>query len=312
VKLDGGKLPAGDAVPPEAAEALLQKDPERVRRAYEAKKSQFDQREQVRVRHVLAQFPPGDEAAKQAARERIDALRARIEGGEDFAAVAKEASDDTATRESGGDLGFVTRGSVVKPLEDAAFAQAPGALGEPIESPQGWHLLRVEEHRPARVVPFEEAQAQVASELAREDAAAAAARARAEQLAEAVRGGRSLIDAAREAGLEIVRLDPLRRRPDGYVAQIGAAPDVMAAAFTLTEASPSDPTIHGVGDLLVLIQLLERKDPSDAEIAEALPATRERLLEQRRNAAEQSWLARLRDELSADGELVYDLEAFRS
>jgi peptidyl-prolyl cis-trans isomerase D len=312
VKLDAAKLPATDVVPEEAAQALLQKDPERVRAAYEAKKSQFDQREQARVRHLLVRFEPGDDAAKQAARERIDALRERIAGGEDFAAVAKETSDDAATKESGGDLGFVTRGSVVKPLEDAAFAQSPGALGEPVESPQGWHLLKVEEHRPARVVPFEEAQAQVAAELTREDAAAAAARARAEKLAEAVRGGKSLVDAAREAGVDILRLDPLRRRPDGYVPQVGAAPDVLAAAFTLGEAAPSDPTVHTVDDVLVLIQLLERKSPSDAEVAEALPATRERLLQQRRNAAEQAWLARLREEASADGELVYDLDAFRS
>jgi peptidyl-prolyl cis-trans isomerase D len=312
VKLDGRKLPDTDVVPEEAAQALLQKDPERVRAAYEARKSQFDQREQVRVRHILARFEPGDDAAKQAARERIDALRGRLEGGEDFAAVAKEASDDAATKEAGGDLGLVTRGSVVKPLEDAAFAQAPGVLGEPVESPQGWHLLKVEEHLPARVVPFEEAQAQVAAELTREDAAAAAARARAEKLAEAVRGGKSLVDAAREAGIEILRLDPLRRRPDGYVPQIGVAPDVLAAAFTLTDAAPSDPTVHTVDEQLVLVQLLERKGPSDAEVDEALPATRERLLAQRRNAALQTWIARLRDELSADGELVYDLSAFQS
>jgi peptidyl-prolyl cis-trans isomerase D len=313
VRIDGRKLPANLAVPEEAAQALLQKDPERVRKAYEAKKSQFDQREQVRVRHILAAFPAGDEAAKQAARERIEALRKRIEGGEDFAAVAKASSDDTATRPNGGDLGFVTRGSVVKSVEDAAFAQAPGALGEPIESPQGWHLLKVEEHRPARVVPFEEAQAQVAAELTKEDAAAAAARAIADKLADAVRGGKSLVDAARASGAEILRLDPLRRRPDGYVPQIGAAPDVVAAAFTLTEAAPSDPTLYSVGEnVWVMIQLLERKSPSETEIAEALPATRDRLLEQRRNAAEQAWLARLRDELSADGQLVYDLDAFRS
>jgi peptidyl-prolyl cis-trans isomerase D len=313
VKLDGRKLPAELVVPEEAAQALLAKDPERVREAYEARRSEFDQREQVRVRHILARFEPGDEAAKQAARERIEALRGRIDGGEDFAAVAKEASEDPATKEAGGDLGFLTRGSVVKPLEDAAFAQAPGALGEAVESPQGWHLLKVEEHRPARVVPFEEAQAQVAADLTREDAAAAAGRARADKLAEAVRSGKSLVDAAREADAEILRLDPLRRRPDGYVPQIGAAPDLVAAAFTLTESAPSDPTVHAVGDdQWVLIQLLERKSPTEAEIAEALPATRERLLEQRRAVAEQAWLARLRDELSADGELVYDLAAFRS
>jgi len=312
VKLDGRIMPKDLVVPEEAAQALLAKDPERVRKAYEARKSDFDQPEQARVRHILARFEPGDEAAKQAARARIDAVRMRVEGGEDFAAVAKEASEDTATKESGGDLGFVSRGGVVKPLEDAAFAQAPGALGDVIESPQGFHLLRVEEHRPARVVPFEEAQAQVAAELTRRDAAAAVARTRAEKLSQAVRGGQSLVDAARAEGLEILRPDPLRRRPDGYVPQIGSAPELVAAAFTLSLEKPSDPTIHSADEnVFVLIQLLERKGPTESELEQALVSTRERILEQRRASAEQAWLERLREDLTAQGELVYDLAAFR-
>jgi peptidyl-prolyl cis-trans isomerase D len=312
VKLDGRRMPAELVVPDEAAQALLAKDPERVRKSYESRKSTFDRPEQAHVRHILARFEPGDEAAKQAARERIDAIRKRIEAGEDFAAVAKEASEDTATKESGGDLGFVSRGAVVKAIEDAAFAQAPGALGAVIESPQGFHLLRVEEHRPARVVPFEEAQAQVAAELARQDAAVAVARARAEKLAQAVRDGQSLVDAARAEGLEILRPDALRRRPDGYVPQIGGAPELVAAAFTLSLEKPSDPTIHSADEnVFVLIQLLERKSPTNSEIEQALASTRERILEQRRAAAEQAWLGRLREDLTERNELVYDLAAFR-
>lgn len=312
VKLDGRRLPAEGSVPEEAAQALLAKDPTRVREHYEARKSEFDRPEQVHIRHILIGFEPDDEAGKEAARARIDALRKRIEGGEDFAAVAKEASEDPATKESGGDLGLVSRGSVVKAIEDAAFAQAPGALGEVVESPQGFHLLKVEEHRPARVVPFEEAQEQVAADLAREDAAAAVARAAAEKLSQAVQGGQSLVDAAREQGLEILRPDPLRRRPDGYVPGIGAAPELVAAAFTLTEEKPSDPTLHEAGEnVFVLIQLLERKGPTDAEVEQALAATRQRILDQRRTAAEQAWLEQVRNELSRRGDLVFDLAAFR-
>jgi peptidyl-prolyl cis-trans isomerase D len=312
VKLDGRRPASDGVVPEEATQALLQKDPERVRKAYEARRREFDQPEQARVRHILARFEVGDEAAKQAARERIDAIRARLAQGEDFASVAKEASEDPATRENGGDLGLVSRGGIVAPLEEAAFTQAPGALGEVIESPQGFHLLRVDERRAARVVPFEEAQAQVAAELARQDAAVAAARARAEKLSQAVAGGQDLVDAAREQGAPILRPDALRRNPSGYVPQLGASPELVAAAFTLDEQRRSDPTIHSVDEnVFVLIQLLERRAPTDAEIEQALEATRERILEQRRAAAEQAWLERLRAELSERDELVYDLAAFR-
>ena len=312
VKLDGRTAPPDLEVPPEAAQALLQKDPERVRESYDARKSEFDRPEQAHVRHILVRFDAKDEAANAVARERIDALRKRIADGADFVAVAKEASEDPATKDEGGDLGFIARGSVVKPLEDAAFSQAPGALGEVIESPQGFHLLRVEERRPARVVPFEEAQAQVAEDLARSDAAAAVARAKADELAKAVREGQNLVDVARRQGLEIVRPDAIRRRPDGYVPQIGAAPELVAAAFTLTEDKPSDPRVHTADEnVFVLIQLLERHSPTDAEVEEALPPTRARLLEQRRTAAEQTWIEQLREELASRGKLVYNLAAFR-
>jgi peptidyl-prolyl cis-trans isomerase D len=312
VKIDGSSVPPDLELPADAVQALLEKDPELVRRAYEDRRAEFDRPEQAHVRHILTRFDAGDETGKQTARERIDAIRVRIEAGADFADVAIELSEDPATRESGGDLGFIARGNVVKALEDAAFAQELGALGEVIESPQGFHLLQVEERRPAQVVPFEEAQSLVATELGRQDAAAALARSRAEALSSALREGQDLVALARKQDLEILRPDALRRRPDGYVPQIGAAPELMAAAFTLTEAKPADPTIHEAGqNMFVLIQLLERKAPSESELEGAFAATRERLLEQRRNAAEELWLQQLREQLLDERELVYDLAAFR-
>jgi len=312
VKLDGKSLPEDLEVPEEAAKALLAKDPERVRKSYEARKSQFDRPEQARVRHILARVEPGDEASKQAARERIDALREKLTAGADFAAVASESSEDPATQPQGGDLGWITRGGVVEPLANAAFSQAPGALGEVIETPQGFHLVRVEERQPARVVPFEEAQQQVAQELARADAAAAAARARAEELAKEIAAGKSLVDLAREKELPILRPDAFRRRPDGYVPQIGVAPEVATAAFTLSPEKPSDATLHSAGEnVLVLIQLLEKKTPTDDELAQRLAEMRDQIEQQRRAQVEDLWLAELRERLSAQNELVYDLAAFR-
>jgi peptidyl-prolyl cis-trans isomerase D len=312
VRFDGRALPANLEVPDEAAQALLAKDPERVRQSYESRKSEFDRPERARVRHVLARFAPDDAASREEARKRIDALRERIAAGADFADVAIEASEDDVTKAKGGDLGWIARGGVVKPLEDAAFSQAPGVLGEVIETSQGFHLVRVEEREPARVVPFGEAQLQVAGDLARADAAAAAARAQAEELSRTVAGGGNLVDLAREKGLSILRPEAFRRRPDGYVNELGVAPEVMTAAFALELDKPSDPTLHAAGEnVTVLIQLLEKTSPSDAELAENLDGMRERILERRRADFEGLWLSELRKRLSAEDELVYDLAAFR-
>ena len=312
VRLDGRTLSQGSAAPEGIAQVLLAEEPERVRESYESRRSEFDRPERAHARHILTRFDAADETSKQEARKRIDKLRERIAAGADFADVALEASEDEATKPQGGDLGWVARGGVVKPLEDAVFAQAPGALGEPIETSQGFHLVRVEAREPARVVPFEEAQAQVAEDLARLDAAAAAARTRADELSRAIAEGKSLVDIAREKQLQILRPDAFRRRPDGYVPELGVAPAVMTAAFALDAEKPSDPTVHEAGEsVFVLVQLLAKKTPTEEELAQALPGMREQMLERRRAELENVWLSVLREQLAEDRELVYDLAAFR-
>jgi peptidyl-prolyl cis-trans isomerase D len=311
VRFDGRTPDVELEVPEEAATALIDSDPERVLKRYEQRQGEFNRPERARVRHILVAFDSEDEASREEAEQRIAELRERISGGEEFAEVAMEASDDAATKASGGEIGWITRGSVVPAIDAAAFSQPPGELGEPVASDQGLHLIRVEEREAARVVPFEEAQRQVALDLAKTDAGVAAARAQAESVAEAVAAGENLVEVARERGLSIIRPDPLRRRADGYVQQIGVAPEVLTAAFTLDPENPSDPTVHAAGDdVFVLIQLLERNTPTEADVAQNLAGRREAILTQRRTEIETLWLAELRERLGEANELTYDLAAF--
>ncbi len=83
----------------------------------------------------------------QSARARIDALRAEIVGGADFATVAMRESDDTSSAVNGGSLGESTRGRYVEPFETAAYALSVGELSQPVQTPFGWHLIRVDSKR---------------------------------------------------------------------------------------------------------------------------------------------------------------------
>jgi hypothetical protein len=85
-------------------------------------------------------------------REEAEAARARVteEGGEDFAAVARELSTDESTAANGGDLGWFTREEMVAPFAAAAFALEPGTISEPVESEFGWHVIQVMERDPDR------------------------------------------------------------------------------------------------------------------------------------------------------------------
>jgi len=81
------------------------------------------------------------------ARQKAEDLLKRVRAGEDFATLAKEFSEDPGSRAQGGDLGWFSRGEMVKEFEDAAFALKEGEVSGVVESPFGYHIIKVEEHR---------------------------------------------------------------------------------------------------------------------------------------------------------------------
>jgi peptidyl-prolyl cis-trans isomerase D len=313
VGFDAKVPPADAAIPDEAIDALVASDEARVRARYEERAADYQQAEAVRLRHLLLRVPE-DAAPEEEARVRARAEEAlgRLRGGAAFADLALELSEDPGSRDAGGDLGWVERGGELGgALEDAAFALAPGSTSELVRSPAGFHVLRAEERREARSVPFEEVRRDLAREVLARDEAEKRAREAAERLLARIREGASLVDAAREQRVAIERTDLLRRRPDGFVPGLGPAPEVLAAAFALSRERPTSERIFQVGDRLVLIQQVERKSPAADELDAELAQERERLRQARIDQAARSWVELRRSELEASGRLVYDLGQLR-
>lgn len=135
---------------------------------YAANKNRFEEVEQVRTAHILVplrQDAPADEVKK--AEEEMAAIQAELTGGKDFAAVA-DARNKPGAAGPGGELGWIARGKTVKPYEDAAFALAPGQISEPVRSPFGLHLIKVEAKKPAGLRPFTEVETEVRQAVAQE------------------------------------------------------------------------------------------------------------------------------------------------
>lgn len=143
---------------------------------FDAHKSEF---EQIRARHILvraAGSPVQLEAGKkelsdQEALAKAQELRKKIAEGADFATLAGQESDDPGSKAKGGDLGFFHRGqSLPPPFEEAAFKMNVGEVSDPVKTPFGYHLIRVEAKNPGT---FEEAKPDITRRLGPQKAQAA-------------------------------------------------------------------------------------------------------------------------------------------
>jgi peptidyl-prolyl cis-trans isomerase C len=129
---------------------------------YTKNPDKFQEPEAVHASHILIRTPDAtDEAQKKKAKTEAQSVLAELKKGGDFAALAKQHSQDAGSAANGGDLGFVPRGRTPPVFEQAAFTLKPGQMSGVVESPAGYHIIKVVAHRDARNVPLQEVKQQV-------------------------------------------------------------------------------------------------------------------------------------------------------
>jgi peptidyl-prolyl cis-trans isomerase C len=135
---------------------------------YKSHPESFTRPEQVRARHILLQPDmDGGDQAKENAKRQLEELKKEIEGGADFGDLASKHSKCPSSQR-GGDLGFFERGRMAKPFEDAAFALKPGELSDIVVTKFGYHLIKLEERRPPKLLPFDDVKEKLTEHLRRE------------------------------------------------------------------------------------------------------------------------------------------------
>jgi peptidyl-prolyl cis-trans isomerase C len=129
---------------------------------YQQNLDRFKQGETVRASHILIGMPQGSSPQqKQEARVRAQAVLKQLKGGAPFADVAKAQSQDPGSAQNGGDLGFFPKGQMTPAFEEAAFTLKPGVVSGLVETPFGFHIIKVTEKRPPRTAPLEEVGGQI-------------------------------------------------------------------------------------------------------------------------------------------------------
>lgn len=124
------------------------------KKIYDDQVAKIPAQEEIHARHILVEKE--DEAK---------AIIDKLAKGEKFEDIAKTASKDPGSGANGGDLGFFSKGQMVKPFEEAAFALKPGEVSKPVQSQFGWHIIRLEEKRNRPLPTFDSVKDRIIASL---------------------------------------------------------------------------------------------------------------------------------------------------
>jgi len=206
-----------------ATEGVNVSDDEIVR-FYQQNQSRYGQPERRRVRHILLEVAPGaDQAAQDSAAVKARELSDRLKADPtEFAALAKAFSEDPGSANDGGDLGWISKDTLVPEVEKAVFSLNKDQISDVIQSPFGFHVITVTDVQPASVKPLEQVKDDVATEVRRQMAAARFATL-AGQLTDRVYDQRdAMAPVATELGLPLRKAEGLAREgllPDNLVSR---------------------------------------------------------------------------------------------
>lgn len=140
-----------------------------VRAFYEENAQQFVRPEAIRIRQVLVRASPGSPSAgRDTGRAKAQEVVRRLREGEEFAAVARAESDDAMSAARGGDMGYLSRGTMPQAFEDAAFRLQPGEVSDVVETQFGFHVLSVTDRRAEGIALLEEVRARIVAVLTEE------------------------------------------------------------------------------------------------------------------------------------------------
>jgi peptidyl-prolyl cis-trans isomerase D len=276
---------------------------------YEKNKVNYHQSEQIKARQILLKAPKdAPEAKRTDAKTKLENVRKEIEGGKDFAELAKAVTEDVGTRASGGELGWVERLSLPNEVAAAAFTINAGELTQVVESPLGFHLIKVEEKRPPATKELKDVEADIARQLLIKEKATALAKADADKALAAAKAGTKLATKyppEKEGQPAVLRYET-ETRPEAVttgsfassaaqVPHLGVAPELQKEVFALTSAKSLD-KVFTVGEALVVAEVTERKLPKEEDFKAQLDTLRSEAIWARQGELRDSFLKALRKE----------------
>ncbi len=291
----------------EQAGANIQVGDQEIEQYYKLNPEKFSTPEQRQARHILIRSNPKESDELQAAkRKKLETILALAKAGKDFGQLAREHSEDS-TAKNGGDLGFFSKGQMVEPFAEAAFALKEGEVSGVVETQFGLHLIKLEKIKPASVTTLAQAREQIIAEL------------------KAQRGKDITFQLANQAYEGIIQAGSL----DKYAAN--AATPVQTTDY-FTQASPP-PALAGQPTLLktifglkkgelsslleikggyAIVSLDEVKEPQIPALAEVRARVEKDFLDEQAHAKAKDGAVALLAQAKKEGSLVAEAEKTRN
>lgn len=244
----------------------IQLDDSEIQAEYEAMGDQLVSPEKRSARHILVRV--NDQANQEeldAAKQKIEEAQARLQAGEDFAAVAKEVSDDV-TSENGGDLGYFTQGTMVPEFDQAVFSMNPGDLSDIILTSFGYHIIKLEDIQPAQTRTLADVKEQIVEKLALQKARDEAYEI-SQSLDNALGMADSLTSAAESVNLKVSEIGPVSSGEALADTLLGSSSQLRVEAFSLSPGDAINITELEDGRF-VAMQVLQRSEPETLEFKE--------------------------------------------
>jgi len=227
---------------------------------YQNNREKFSQPKRVKIRHILIKADAKKTEDSAIARKKAESIREEAVKGKDFAQLAKQYSEDTGTKKQGGELGYISRGQVIPEIEEAIFSLKVAGISNVIQTPYGFHIVKVDEIQEARVEPLEKVKDQIQS-LLRTRKARELAYDEADQAYAVAAKGKALDIFAREKNLAIKETSLF-----SLSEQIELEPKLKDAALSLSKGEIS-PVLR-LGETFAVLQVLERHESRAPELKE--------------------------------------------
>jgi peptidyl-prolyl cis-trans isomerase D len=234
--------------------------------------------EQRQAAHILIE---GDD---EAARTKLEELKARIDAGEDFAALAKEFSQDPGSAADGGDLGYAGPGVYDPSFEEALYALQQGQVSAPVKSEFGWHLIKLLGVQAPEVPSFDSLKDKLARDYKAQQVEQRFVEAT-KQLEDAAFEASDLAQPAQELGLEVKVSEAVGR--EGGATGVTANRQVLQAAFSpeVLEDGNNSSTMELDPSTVVVVRVKEHKKPEQLPLEQVAESIRSHLLQERAAAA---------------------------